>query len=91
MVDENEAHYISKLPQTDVPGERHKICCFLGSEAANYKTNMTLKLNGMDFYPPSFAMPKEMGRFEIEIRKTKSPLWIYKVSIAFFRKLLSLI
>ena len=79
MVDENEAHYIAKLPEGDVPGARHKIGCFLGSEAANYKTNMSLKLNGMDFYPPSFAMPKEMGRFEKEIRKTKSPLWIYKV------------
>jgi len=78
LVDENEAHYLAKLPASDVPGERHKICCFLGSEAANYKTNLTLKLNGMDFYPPSFAMPKEMGRFEKEIRKTKSPLWIYK-------------
>lgn len=32
----------------------------------------------MDFYPTSFAMPKENERFEREIRKSKSPMWIYK-------------
>jgi len=79
LVDENEAHYVANLPADNVPGGRHKICCFLGSEAANYKTNLTLKLNEMDFYPTSFAMPKELERFEREIRKSKSgPLWIYK-------------
>jgi len=78
LVDESEAHYLSKLPESDVPGCRHKISCFLGSEAANYKTNLTLKLNDFDFYPPSFAMPKEMDRFEREIRKSKHPMWIYK-------------
>ena len=70
---------MANLPADNVPGGRHKICCFLGSEAANYKTNLTLKLNEMDFYPTSFAMPKELERFDREIRKSKSgPLWIYK-------------
>ena len=45
-------------------GGRHKIACFLGSEAANYKTNLTLKLNHTQFYPSSYAMPKEAARFE---------------------------
>ena len=78
LVDEQEAHYLSTLPDANVPGGRHKIACFLGSEAANYKTNLTLKLNDMDFYPTSFAMPKECERFNREIRKSKGSLWIYK-------------
>jgi len=33
----------------------------------------------MDFYPTSFAMPKETARFEREVRKSKTrSLWIYK-------------
>jgi hypothetical protein len=43
LVDEQEAHILSALKDDNVPGNRHKIGCFLGSEAANYKTNLTLK------------------------------------------------
>ena len=32
----------------------------------------------MDFYPNSYAMPKERERFDREIRREKNPLWIYK-------------
>merc|ERR1711937_460840 len=59
LVDENEAHYIAKLPEGDVPGERHKIGCFLGSEAANYKTNMSLNSTVWTFILHLLPCPKK--------------------------------
>ena len=66
MVEENEAHHLAELKENGLEsdGGRHKIGCFLGSEAANYKTNLTLKLNHTQFYPSSYAMPKEAARFK---------------------------
>jgi len=80
LVEENEAHYLSELKEDGLEnaGGRHKIACFLGSEAANYKTNLTLKLNNRSFYPDSYAMPKEMDRFKKDMSKNQKPMWIYK-------------
>ena len=66
LVEENEAHHLAELKENGLEsdGGRHKIGCFLGSEAANYKTNLSLKLNHTEFYPSSYAMPKEAARFK---------------------------
>ena len=66
LVEENEAHFLADLKEKGLEndGGRWKIGCFLGSEAANYKTNLTMKLNKFSFYPDSYAMPKEMERFK---------------------------
>ena len=66
LVEESEAHYLAELKENGLEhdGGRFKIGCFLGSEAANYKTNLTMKLNKFAFYPDSYAMPKEMERFK---------------------------
>ena len=65
LVEENEAHYFAELKENGLENEggRYRIGCFLGSEAANYKTNLTMKLNKFSFYSDSYEMPKEMERF----------------------------
>jgi len=80
LVEENEAHHLAELKENGLEsdGGRHKIGCFLGSEAANYKTNLTLKLNHTQFYPSSYAMPKEAARFKQDMSTRKNPMWIYK-------------
>jgi len=80
LVEENEAHYLAELKENGLEedGGRYRIGCFLGSEAANYKTNLTMKLNKFSFYPDSYAMPKEMERFNNDMSKNKKPMWIYK-------------
>jgi len=78
LVEETEGQILAKLPENGMIGGRHKISAILGSESANYKTNITLKLNNKPYYPDSYSLPKEKDRFLQQIAKESHPLWIYK-------------
>lgn len=78
LVDEQEAQILSKIPADSIQGGRHKIGCILGAESANYKTNITKRLNDKPYYPKSYYLPAEQDRFEASIAKEEQPLWIYK-------------
>jgi hypothetical protein len=66
-----------------LPGDagNYRISKFPGTEAANYKTNLTEAFNGKSWYPTTYILPKDKDSFLRHIgSSSQSTYWIGKPS-----------
>jgi len=75
-VHEDDARRLKPLSET--VGEKHCIATFMGTDAAVTKIAITELLNGTDFYPAAFVLPKERKLLLKIIRQDPNTYWISK-------------
>jgi len=61
-----------------IVGKNHCVSSFLGTNAATTKIAITRALNGSDFYPIAFCLPKERNLLNAFLEKFSNTYWILK-------------
>merc|ERR1719317_331543 len=66
------------IPLSETVGEKHCISTFISTDAAVTKAAITEMLNGKDFYPTAYVLPKERKAFLNFLKNNSSSYWITK-------------
>jgi len=66
------------IPLANTTRKKHSIATFMGTDAAVTKVAITEQLNGKDFYPTSFVLPKERKALAKFVKRDPNSYWISK-------------
>jgi len=75
-VDEDDGRKLKPLSST--VGQKHGIATFIGTDAATTKVAITEMLNGKDFYPTSFVLPKQNKALVKFVKSNPNSYWMSK-------------